>query len=191
MKKLLILSFLFFAFNLQAQQLPGYLKGKVQYPVLDQNPFVGVIDTDVEGMGYDKKIDYKVVIDVYDEVKDSAAMYNVPAILEIARTYNLIAANGAPKEKIHMAVVVHGMAVYGILSNEAYNRQYGMDNPNIEIIKALINEGVEFYVCGQNLGFFQVPRTDIMPEVKVALSAKTTFITLDQRGYSYLNVNQD
>jgi hypothetical protein len=36
-----------------------------------------------------------------------------------------------------------------------------------------------------------LPAEKLAPEIEVAISAKTAFITLDQLGYSYLNVNED
>jgi hypothetical protein len=32
---------------------------------------------------------------------------------------------------------------------------------------------------------------DLAPEIDVAISAKTAFIILDQKGYTYMNVNED
>jgi intracellular sulfur oxidation DsrE/DsrF family protein len=179
---------LFAALNCQAQ-LPKYLEGKVIYPVFDQHPWMGVIKTDTDGMDYDKKLDYKVVIDVYDEVTDSASLHG--SFREAARTYNLNIANGVPQEKLKMAIVVHGGAVDAILTNEIYNNRFGVDNPNLELLTAMKEHGVEIYVCGQNLGFLRIEKSSVADPVKVALSAKTTFIALDQQGYTYLNVNED
>ena len=52
-------------------------------------------------------------------------------------------------------------------------------------------QALVFYVCGQNLGFFNLPPEDLMPEIDIAISAKTTLIALDQMGYTYMNVNSD
>tara|TARA_R110002020_G_scaffold56306_5_gene155900 strand:+ start:245 stop:412 length:168 start_codon:yes stop_codon:yes gene_type:complete len=48
----------------------------------------------------------------------------------------------------------------------------------------------KFYICGQSLGFNNISSQQITPMVKIAISAKTTFITLDQMGFSYLNVSE-
>ena len=58
-------------------------------------------------------------------------------------------------------------------------------------IKALEKVGVKFYMCGQSMSFWNVSATSITSEVKIAISAKTTFVMLDQMGYSYLNVGED
>ena len=183
-----ILAFLLVGLSSLAQ-LPKFLDGKVVYPVFDQHPWMGVIKTDSDGMEYDKKLEYKVVIDVYDEVTDSLSIHG--ALREAARTYNLNIANGVPEDKFKMAIVVHGMAVDAILTNETYNNRFGVDNPNMELLNAMKERGVDIYVCGQNLGYMRIPKSSVASPVKVTLSAKTTFITLDQQGYTYLNVNED
>lgn len=42
-----------------------------------------------------------------------------------------------------------------------------------------------------SMGFYNMRAENITPIVKVAVSAKTTSVTLDQKGYSYLNVSED
>tara|TARA_R110000850_G_scaffold94576_17_gene199338 strand:+ start:746 stop:976 length:231 start_codon:yes stop_codon:yes gene_type:complete len=70
-------------------------------------------------------------------------------------------------------------------------KKYQTTNPNLAAINALESAGVKFYVCGQSMGFYNIENKSITPMVKMAISAKTTFITLDQMGYSYLNVSDD
>lgn len=70
-------------------------------------------------------------------------------------------------------------------------RRYGVKNPNTEALKAYKDQGIEFYICGQNLGFFNLPAKDLAPEIDISISAKTALITLDQLGYTYMNVNED
>jgi intracellular sulfur oxidation DsrE/DsrF family protein len=168
-------------------QLPKHLEGKMTYPVFDFHPFAGVVTTNANALKYNKKLDYKIVIDVTDGVADSSRIMNT--LREVARTYNLNIANGVPKNKLKMAVVVHGGAIQGVLNDTAYQEKYGVLNPNIAVIQAMEKEGIEFYVCAQNLAYRQIPEANIMKEINLAISAKTALITLDQMGYSYLNVN--
>ncbi len=190
MKKLIPLLLLAIQINvLQAQQLPAHLDGKMTYPVFDFNPWVGVIKTKAKALKYDRDLEYKVVIDVTDAVKDSTRI--IRPLLEAARTYNLNIANGVPKRKMEMAVVVHAGAVNALLSEEAYQQKYGVPNPNIAAIRALKKEGVDIYVCAQILSVYKIPEDDIFKSVDIAISARTALITLDQKGYSYINVNRD
>ena len=179
-----------FQFSSFAQDsLPPYLEGKIKYPAFKFHNYMGVIDTDNTVLKYNSAIDYKVVIDVYDKIKDSTQLAGT--LREVGRSYNLNIANGVPKEKLKMAVVIHGWAVYAVLNDEAYEKKYGIKNPNLEALKLYKEEGIEFYICGQNLGFFNIPQEDLATEIDISISAKTTLITLDQLGYSYLNVNED
>lgn len=191
MKKLTILAVLIlFQFSSFAQDsLPPYLDGKIKYPAFKLHTYMGVIDTDNTVLKYNPQIDYKVVVDVYDKIKDSTQLAGT--LREVGRSYNLNIANGVPKEKLKMAVVIHGWAVYAMLNDDAYEKKYGIKNPNTEALRKYKEEGIEFYICGQNLGFFNIPQEDLASEIDISISAKTALITLDQLGYSYLNVNED
>lgn len=169
--------------------MPPHIKENITYPVLDFHPWVGVMPIEDPVMKYNPELDYKIAIDLYGRVKDSTAIQS--AILEVARTYNLNIANGVPAEKIQIAAVIHGGLVQAILKEEDYQKKYSQPNPNLAAIKALEAVGVKFYVCGQSVRFNNLNAENLTPMVKMAVSAKTTFIILDQMGYSYLNVSED
>lgn len=169
--------------------MPAHIKENITYPVLDFHPWVGVIPVANGAFPYDPTLDYKIVLDLYGGVKDSTSIH--PAIREIARTYNLNIANGVPADKILIAAVIHGGLVKAILSEEEYQKKYQTSNPNLAALKALEDVGVKFYVCGQSMAFNNIAQDKITTMVKMAVSAKTTFITLDKMGYSYLNVSDD
>jgi intracellular sulfur oxidation DsrE/DsrF family protein len=191
MKKLSILSLIIlFQFHGFAQDsLPPHLQGKIKYPTFNFHKYMGVVDTDNTVLKYNPAIDYKIVVDVYDKIKDSTKLASTWR--EVGRTYNLNIANGVPMDKLKMVVVVHGYAVYTVLNDAAYEKKYGVKNPNTEALKAYKDQGIEFYICGQNLGFFNLPAKDLAPEIDISISAKTALITLDQLGYTYMNVNED
>ena len=169
--------------------IPPYLVGKISYPAIQTHLYEGVIDVEPNALKYDAALEYKIAIDLYDKIGDSSSLY-IP-LREVARVYNLNIANGVPKEKLKIAAVIHGYGMDAILNNEKYKEKYDVDNPNTDTINQLLDLGVDFYVCGQNLGMFNVSKDDILYGINVPISAKTTFITLDQMGYSYLNVNED
>ena len=93
----------------------------------------------VKELKYNKDLNYRIAIDVYDRVGDSTQVMST--LREVARTFNLNVANGVPKRKIEMAVVVHGGAISGILNEAAYQERYGVSNPNIQVIKMMKKEG--------------------------------------------------
>jgi len=111
------------------------------------------------------------------------------SVTEIARTYNLFIANGVPADKIKIAAIVYEDIPRAVLSDAAFYDEYGIDNLNILALHELKKVGVEFYLCGQSMAFLQLAQEDITPEVKVAISAKTTFVALDQMGYTYMDVS--
>lgn len=193
MKKLIFLSLVLF-FIVQSSSfaqmaMPDHVKGKMTYPALDFNPWVGVIPIENSAMPYDPSLEYKIALDLYGRIKDSTQIHST--ITEIGRTYNLHIANGVPADKIKIVVVIHGGISLVGGTDAAYQERYGIDNPNMIAIKALEEVGVQFYMCGQSMSFWKVSASSITPEVKIALSAKTTFVMLDQMGYSYLDVGED
>lgn len=176
--------------TLSAQEndsIPPHIIEKITYPVLDMHPYMGVMDMEYSVMKYDPDLEYKIALDLYDASKDSTKVN--ATLVEVGRIYNLHRANGVPKDKLKMVAVVHGMTTNAILTDEAYQEKYGVPNPNIPVMKALKEEGIDFIVCSQIMGFFNIPNENIHPMVDVAISAKTALVMFDQMGYSYMNVN--
>lgn len=167
--------------------MPPHIKDYITYPALDFHPWVGVMPIKDPAMGYNPDLDYNIALDLYGKMGDSTEI--LPVLLEVGRTYNLNIANGVPAEKIHISAVIHGGIVKGILKDEEYQKKYGVSNPNLKAIEELEKVGVKFYTCGQSVAFNNIPQENISPLVQVAISAKTTFITLDQMGFSYLNIS--
>mgnify|MGYP001038939621 FL=1 len=168
-------------------QLPPHLEGKMEYPVFDFHPFVGVVKTKAKAFKYDKELNYKLAVDITDGITDSTQVMG--PLREVARTYNLNIANKVPKRKLETAVVLHGSAIYGLLNNDEYQKRYGVTNPNIEVIELMKKEGIEFYVCAQVLAFRRISEESITKEVALSLSAKTALFNLDQMGYTYMKIN--
>lgn len=192
MKKLiLLLLLLFLGLSFQSfsqDEIPPYLKEKITYPVLDFHPFIGVMPVEEPALPYNPELDYKVVLDLYGRVKDSTAIHS--SILEVARTYNLGIANGVPRDKLHLAAVIHGGMLDAILSDVEYEKKFSVKNPNLVAIEELEKVGVQFYVCGQSMAFLQIGKEKLTPLVHPAISAKYSFVTLGQMGYVYLNVSE-
>jgi len=105
----------------------------------------------------------------------------VNAVFErTARFLNMHVAAGVPAENIKMAVVVHGSAVMDVTSDS----RYGSANPNAKLVKLLQANGVTFYVCGQAAAYHEVTVKDLMPGVKMSISAMTAHALLQQQGYT-------
>ena len=132
----------------------------------------------------DPSIDFKIVLDLKSGPVSPTDIN--PAINNIARMFNLHAVGGVPKEKLDVVGVLHNLATPAVITNEAYQRKYGMDNPNMELIKALKDSGVKLVVCGQSIIARGFQFEDVNPDIKVSVSALTAFTTYQMRGYNLL-----
>ena len=104
----------------------------------------------------------------------------------VARFINMHVAAGVAIENIDLAVVIHGGSVTEMTGNDFYQKEQEKDlvNANIPLIKALQSKGVVFYVCGQSAAYYGVKTSDLLPNVKMALSAMTAHALLQQQGYT-------
>lgn len=164
---------LFFSFNLiLAQQKSA---GPV---IVDYGEVYEIKDPDFET---DKTKEFKVVFDImnspeaHDELNKS--------IETAARFLNMHAQNGVPAEQLEVALVVHNRASKDIITNEAYQKRYGTENPNQEMIQALIASGGQIIFCGQSSVARDFPKDDLIDGVQLSLSAMTALIQLQDKGY--------
>ena len=127
---------------------------------------------------------YKAVFDLATYPGEVTAV-NV-RLESVARFLNMHVRNGVPPENINLAVVVHGAAVKNLLSNDAYEARYKVDNPNLELISMLRGAGVATYVCGQSMSFGGVDKKELADGVQVALSAMTMLTVLQSDDYALL-----
>ncbi len=130
----------------------------------------------------DPKMNYKLLVDL---VMASSKPDTINLGIEAACTLlNLHGVGGVPKEKINMVMAVHNAAGYNVMNNEAYNARYKVDNPNLPMIKALVDAGVKIVVCGQTLKKRGIDPSTLAPGVGVATSALTTITTHQLKGYA-------
>ena len=102
-----------------------------------------------------------------------------------ARFLNMHVANGVDPKNIKLAMVIHGKAVLDVTKQEFYEDKTIADNANADLIAKLIDHGVEVFVCGQSAAFQGVQTSNLIPGVKMSLSAMTAHATLQQSGYTY------
>jgi intracellular sulfur oxidation DsrE/DsrF family protein len=96
-------------------------------------------------------------------------------LVSAARFINMHARAGVDAERIEVAVVVHGKAIYDV-SGEAPG--------SAELVAALIDHGVKIYVCGQTAAYYDITNDDLLPGVELALSAMTMHALLQQEGFT-------
>ena len=74
---------------------------------------------------------YKVVIDIATSANDKTKPFY--SLINVARLMNLHVMGGVPKDKLKIVLAIHGGAVWSVLSDEEYNKKYGIDNPHVPL----------------------------------------------------------
>ena len=93
-----------------------------------------------------------------------------------ARFINMHAAHGVDPANIDIAVVVHGKAVFDPSTRDG--------NGSAAMVRAMLDHGVRFIVCGQSAAAYGVTQADLIGGVELHLSAMTAHAQLQQRGYT-------
>ena len=135
-----------------------------------------------------KNTSFKVSFDVAKQ----APMGELNRSLDsVARFINMHADAGVPLAQINLAVVIHGGAVKDMTGEKFYqsqgestDQQKLSSNANAALIAALRDQGVQFYLCGQSAAYHGVKTKDLLPGVKMSLSAMTAHALLQQQGYT-------
>ncbi len=132
----------------------------------------------------DPKMKYNLLVDL---IMASARPDTINLGIEAAITLlNLHGVGGVPKKNLNMVMAVHNAAGYTVMNNEAYKARYKTDNPNLPMIKALVDAGVKIVVCGQTLKKRGIDPAALAPGVGIATSALTTITTYQLKGYATL-----
>lgn len=128
--------------------------------------------------------EYKVVFDIMNS-SESYDQLNI-SIETAARFLNMHAQSGVPLANLKVALVVHNNASKDLLKNSEYKSRYGTDNPNEELINKLLNTGVEIVFCGQSSLSRNIPISETIDGVELALSAMTALIQLQDDGFQLI-----
>ncbi|HWU67627.1 MAG TPA: hypothetical protein VN046_02020 [Stenotrophobium sp.] len=109
-----------------------------------------------------------------------------PSLERVARTVNLYASAGVPLDHLKFVAVMAGAATRAALDDAHYRQQFGVGNPDLEVIGKLRAAGVDVAVCGQAIAEHHFRYDWISSQVTLALSALTTISTLEAQGYVLL-----
>ncbi|MGE0815747.1 MAG: DsrE family protein [Vicinamibacterales bacterium] len=131
----------------------------------------------------DPAVDYKVVFAVATGAKERTQVN--PMLPTVATYLNTLAGHGVAPAHRHLAVMFHQRSddVDIVMSNDAYKARYGIDNPNIAVIHALKQAGVDLRVCGQALAARTIDPSQVNPDIQIDLWALTSLVNLQMRGY--------
>jgi intracellular sulfur oxidation DsrE/DsrF family protein len=175
MKKLAILLILLLPVGAAAQDRSAFHPGPV---FKDFAPIADVV-TDVPiPAGTRFKIDF--------DVSEKAKPGDLSRAIETAgRFINMHVAAGVPLDAITVAIVVHGGASQDLLAPAAYAaRNDGKANGSAAAIAQLLGKGVAIQLCGQSAAAYGIRNADLLPGVKMSLSAMTAHALLQQAGYT-------
>lgn len=188
----------FFYHTLYVQTIPLMVplidaKYRSTFPAIKSAKWAGVVPVQPIDERPDPNMQYKFLFELTGfalKGQDSIAKTdNNLGLSEVARQINLHEANGIPKKNINVAVVTHASALYCFLTNEKYKKKYGIDNPNIPLIKELQSYGVKMMVCGQAMTFFNLEMEDLVPGIKQVLTAQTVISSYQLKGYVYYDMS--
>jgi intracellular sulfur oxidation DsrE/DsrF family protein len=127
---------------------------------------------------------FKAVFDVMNSPEDPTQVN--PWIETAARFLNMHARAGVDPRQLKAALIVHNKASTDLLENAEYKRRFGVDNPNGELLQALMESGAQVIFCGQSSFARQVPITQTVAGVQLSLSAMTALIQLQNQGYQLI-----
>jgi len=162
-------------------------KYKKYYPVIKGEEWSAVFPVNNVEEIPDAKIKYKLLFELVDfapKDPDSSIKKNVNlGLVEVGRLINLHVAAGIPKENLDIVIIVHASALFAFLNNDEYKKKYGIDNPNIPFLKQMESVGVKLLACGQAILFLGLEKEQMLPSVKVALTAKTVLTSYQLKNY--------
>ena len=154
------------------------------YPLIKSSKFSGVIPVSNPVENLDPKLQYKLLLEVTSGIKDSADAKNINmGLAEAGRVINLHIAAGVPAKNLQVVLIVHGGSLHALLENEAYQKLYKTDNPNGVLLQELQARGIKILACRQAMFFLNVKQEELLPPVKVAVSAKTIMTAYEMKGY--------
>ncbi|MEK6153711.1 DsrE family protein [Flavobacteriaceae bacterium 3-367] len=151
-------------------------------PIIEN--FGKVFNIEKPAFKLDTTLTYKAVFDIVNSPEGHTERNK--SLETAARFLNMHAQSGIPKAQLKAALVVHSKASKDLLSDAAYEKRFGVKNPNGELIKALLSADVAIIFCGQSSMARGYPKEDLIPGVQLSLSAMTALIQLQNDNYNLI-----
>lgn len=108
-------------------------------------------------------------------------------LVTMARFLNIHARNAVAEGRLKAAAVFHGSGWTALLSDSAFAARFGgKPNPSRKLVEELLQHGAQLVLCGQTAGARNVRRDELLPGVKVSVSAMTAMIALQNDGYRFI-----
>ena len=162
----------------------AHLMSQAVFPLIRNSENSGVIPVkDIQEMP-DPSMKFKLLFNFTAWGSDSGVYRKIDwGLAEIGRIINLHVAAGVPKENLDIVLVIHGPSLNTLLTNENYRKKFNADNPNLEVLKQLIDLNAKLIACSQAELYFNIPREQMIPEVKNALSAQVAMSNYQLKGF--------
>ena len=142
----------------------------------------GYVDVPGAAVAIDAKHPYKVIVDGINAAASPSGI--LPALGRASLVVNALTVAHVPAANQKVVVVFHGPSVDGLLRNEAYRKQFGVDNPNLKVVEQLVAAGVELYVCAQHMANHKLGMDQLTPGIKLATAASIVLIAYQNEGYA-------
>ncbi len=162
-----------------------------QYPYVKGSKWSGVIPVADPTEVPDPNKDYKLLFELEEKNPDSLAKDINSGLDEVARVLNLHVASGIPAKRIIPVVVMAGPVLEAVMTNERYKKKHSIDNPNLKIIEDLKNVGTKFIACGQAMAFRELKKEDLLPGIKITLTAQTVLSNYQLQGYVLYSIKSE
>lgn len=120
---------------------------------------------------------FKVAFDVAEAAEAGTVNRRIESA---ARLINMHAEAGVAPEDTQIAIVVHGGAAMDLVTDH----RYGAKNATAGLISALTDAGVSIELCGQTAAYYDIEASDLLPGVRMSVSAMTAHALLQQDGYT-------
>jgi len=153
---------------------------EAEFPIVKGFGGIYKIDNVVEELEKGEKVKILVELVSGNEKPEEHSFW----VNNIARLMNLHGIEGVSPADLDVKVIVHGPAVFDLLSHGNYFEQYKIaKNPNIPVWQALHEAGANVIICGQSLIARDLGRNEIWENTHVATSALTTITKNVADGY--------
>ncbi|MGB4961030.1 MAG: DsrE family protein, partial [Saprospiraceae bacterium] len=160
------------------------MQNKLVYPLIKGSYMTGVMPILFANDHPSSKKKIKLIFDFTQSTANKAQGTHVnEGLEEVARILNLHVAAGYKKENIKTVIVFHSGSIISILNDSYYASKYQSDNPNKEMLGLLSGVGASFVVCGQSASLREIGPSEFLPEIKFAVSARTTLTKYQDEGY--------
>lgn len=165
---------------------------KAQYPLIKSSKMSGVLPVDNVDEKPDITKQYNLLMEVITGMKGDNAAVNISAnIAEIGRLINIHIAAGVPRSNLHVVVVAHGPILKSFYNGEVYKENFKIENPNMKVFDEMLATGVKFIACGQAMNMLNIRKDELVPWMKVALSAQTVITDYQLKGFILRKIETD